>query len=235
MKRLLSLIVTVFTVLALSSNAAAATRFWRVQMFEPEAETTTRQLRITYNVQSTDKTDDFEATLLQNGSGVASPQNINTPYGDSRFFSIDIPATGTYTYQVSVKNSNAGTETSESYTVEVVNAPEPTVTVVTVDGGQGAGGANFAAAQAGGAGAGQAAANGDAAQAGENGEVAGEGDDQAATDEAAANSAQEDGEVLGAESFGDRVGNTAPYVLIPAAIAVLGLMLYRARQAADQE
>lgn len=143
MKYFTALLVSAVTSVFLGGTVAAdAARFWRVQISEPTTQTTSKTLRINYNVQSTFD-DTFTVRLFENG-GIRSTEAVNNPGGDSGKFVVSIPATGTYNYFVRATNNQAGeSKNSRVVTVEVVNEPEATtVTVVQQPaGGQGAGGA----------------------------------------------------------------------------------------------
>jgi hypothetical protein len=237
MKRLIALVLTAFTFTLLTTTASAAFRSWRVQISEPTAETSSRTLRINYNVFSTVGTDKFTVNLLEDDV-LKATQTVDTPNGDSGVFVINVPATGTYTYRVDAANDvSTGTtaddeqKQSDEVTVNVVNEPEPTVTVVTVDGeDEGAdGGVQAAAADgAGGAGAGQQ----------DDGQVAGE---EAATDEqvpAETLANEDEGDVLGVEdagnnSTGSKLRNAVLAAALLAAI-VMGANGYKLRRLSDE-
>lgn len=165
MKRLLSLLVSSIAIstLFLSSSVSAATRYWKIDMYQPAA-TTNKTLRVEYKVLSTIATDTFTIELFENnvskGSQFVAHSDGNYA-GDSGVFTVPIPAAGTYSYKILATNHGAGneTKTSDTKSVQVSDAPNPTVTTVTVTqnttptaqtaaantaGGQGGGGAEAA-------------------------------------------------------------------------------------------
>lgn len=141
MKRLIvTTLVTLGFVFAQVGSAAAAARYWKVDIFDPAASTVNRTLNITYNVFSTLPEDnDFTVELFENSVSKGT-QTIDHANGDSGAFSINIPANGTYTYKVVATNVDAAGETkeSETKTVQVVDGPAPNV--VTVNNASAAGG-----------------------------------------------------------------------------------------------
>lgn len=201
MKRLIaSLVFSLGLVMANVSSAAAVTRYWQLQMFDP-AVTTSRTINIEFKVASTIREDEFTVELLENGTS-KEVRGIATDYGDSGVFSVALPATGTYTYRINATNSGDSTTKTESRTVQIVDGPAPTVTTVFVnnaaaDGGGGQG----AVAGAGGQGAGGAAVAGNDAEAG-NVAAAATPDGETATNDqgATTDDPNNQGDVLGAEA-----------------------------------
>lgn len=222
MKRLIATIAVTFGfVLALAGSAAAApARYWKVDIFDPAASTTSRTLNVAYNVFSTTDTDnDFDVTLLQNGSQVGT-QHISHDNGNSGAFSISMPTTGTYKYKVVADNNDASeTQESAEKTVQVVDGPAPTVTTISSTsstGGAGGGTSGSTAAAQPGTGSGAVA-----------GATAGDANGDGVVDSTAATTDQNKKDVLGAETAAAAKKSRGWYVSATLlALVVAGVVAY---------
>lgn len=202
MKRLVTnLIVSLGLVFVQVSSAAAnPARYWKVDIFDPSTATTSRTLKVAYNVFSTLKEDDNYTVELFENNVSKGTQAITHENGDSGAFSINFPATGSYIYQIVATNHDAENQQigSAEKTVQVNDGPSPTVTTVFTNtgaaGGAGGGAQQVDAVGAGGAGGGVAAAGGDGQVAG----AAADDSDGEVTDEAA--TTEDKNDVLGAEA-----------------------------------
>ncbi len=221
MKRLLVMLSTAFSmfILTVAVVANAATQFWKVKIFEPVAQTTSKTLNVAYLVQSTDKDDTFTVELFENSTSKGT-QNITHDYGDSGAFTIDLPTTGTYNYKVTVTNHGAGDEQKNSDTVqvEVVSDPDPIVNTTYINEGT---------------------TVVDATGANETGQVQADTADEGQTDNQAANTTNNDqsksGDVLGAESFADKVRKNSRYGLIALGILAVALTALWARNRVTED
>ena len=97
------------------SRAFAVTAYWTTNISTPEAQTSTGQFGINYQVLSTTPSDTFTVQLYQNGV-LAATQNVATDNGDSGVFPITLASEGTYTYYIKTTHGGNPADVKQSAT-----------------------------------------------------------------------------------------------------------------------
>ncbi len=141
-KHLITALLTVFSVVALSANAfATPANQWSASISSP-ANTTNKTFNVQYATLSTEKDDDITVELFENGVSKGAQTTVKD-FGGSGVFSVTVPAVGTYSYTVKATNNTDPTPKTTGTVAVVVSAtPQATTTTNTANtptGGQGSG------------------------------------------------------------------------------------------------